>query len=111
MIQDRLCRRLVGDKPRLAVAWWLMASYAYYECDDPILSDAVFDELTAILASKPELRVEHRHGHLITDGMLATGSAVGLTQYPSITRYCAEAMMKGTNRSGVRTPTAPLPTR
>jgi hypothetical protein len=37
-------------EPNLVIPWLLMASYAYYIEDDPILSDAMYDQLSRYAA-------------------------------------------------------------
>ena len=41
---DQQCMDAI-ENPNMMVPWYLMASYAYYEQDQPILSDGLFDGL------------------------------------------------------------------
>ena len=61
-----------------------MASYAYYEQDDPILSDGMYDRLARRLLENFE-EIEHMHKHLITEDDLRAGSLL-IDEYPSIVK-------------------------
>lgn len=71
---------VVDNNINMSVPWYLMASYAYYVMDDPILSDAVFDRLAKKMIDSWE-EIEHRHKHYITLDMLRGGTYLG--EYPS----------------------------
>ena len=45
---DKQCLELVDDNKNMLVPWYLMASYAYYEEDNPILEDATFDRMSKV---------------------------------------------------------------
>lgn len=71
---------LVASKPPAAVAHFLMACYAYYVEDDPILSDHTFDHvLTPAVRGLPA--GSHPHQHLITAEHLEAGTGFDL-KYP-----------------------------
>lgn len=70
---------IVDDNINMTVPWYLMASYAYYEQDDPIFSDAVFDRLARRMIEKWD-EIEHRHKDCITLDMLRAGTYTG--DYP-----------------------------
>lgn len=80
---DERCRQVVERHPDAAVAWLLMAAYAYYVEDDPILSDGLFDRLCRDLAARWH-QVRHPHAALLCREDLATGSlfALGEESYP-----------------------------
>ena len=44
-IFDKECGDVIDDNLNMTVPWYLMAAYAYYEEDRPILSDSYFDRL------------------------------------------------------------------
>lgn len=64
----------------LMVPWYLMASYAYYVEDDPILSDSTFDRLAKRIMENWE-KIEHHHKDKLTLDMLKAGTYIG--EYPS----------------------------
>lgn len=70
---------VVNDNINMTVPWYLMASYAYYEQDDPIFSDAVFDRLARRMIERWD-EIEHRHKDHITLDMLSAGTYIG--EYP-----------------------------
>ena len=45
MILDTKADRIIEHNPNMMIPWYLMAAYAYYVEDDPILSDSYFDNL------------------------------------------------------------------
>ena len=57
------------------VAWYLMASYAYYWQDDPIMSDAAYDALCKDLDARWD-SIEHPHKYLIDRDWLKAGSCL-----------------------------------
>lgn len=76
---DAYCMQLVDDNYNLLVPWYLLASYAYYTEDDPIITDQQFDRLAKRLLEHWE-EVKHRHKSYITVDMLRAGTYVGV--YP-----------------------------
>ena len=42
---DKECGDLVDTNINMTVPWYLMAAYAYYVIDDPLLEDTTFDRL------------------------------------------------------------------
>ena len=65
----------------MLIPWYLMCSYAYYELDAPLVSDAMYDQMGKELLHNWS-EIEHYHKHLITTNMLEAGSYIG--DYPSI---------------------------
>jgi NAD-dependent DNA ligase len=76
---DNECLQFVSDNPNLLVPWYIMASYAYYVQDDPIITDALFDRMAKkILKAWDE--IDHRHKEYLNEDMLQGGTYVG--DYP-----------------------------
>lgn len=73
-------RQLIDTNIHLCIPWYLMASYAYYKEDDPIISDAQFDWLVK-RTMKDWDDIEHMHKHCILYEDLQAGSFLG--EYPS----------------------------
>lgn len=65
------------------VSMYLMAAYAYYVEDDPIMSDWDFDSLAKTLLEEYDT-IEHRHKHLVTEDDLRAGTYLG--EYPEIVK-------------------------
>lgn len=80
---EKIITNRVTNNPNMLVPYYLMCSYAYYQLDDPIVSDAFYDKLAKKLLKEYD-NVEHYHKHLIDKDALEAGSFVG--QYPSIIR-------------------------
>ena len=64
------------------VAMYLMAAYAYYMDDDPILADFQFDDLAKHLLANIDEMPDHPHKHLLTKDDLSAGTYLG--EYPGI---------------------------
>jgi hypothetical protein len=86
---DKHCIDCISDSINLTIPWYLLASYAYYEEDDPILSDAVFDRLGQKMLKNWET-IEHIHKTFITEDMLEAGTFIGT--YPSRIRGALDAL-------------------
>ena len=66
--------------PNMLVPWYLMAAYAYYVEDDPILEDAAFDRMCRRMLDNWD-QISHYHKHLITKDDLQAGTYLG--EYPN----------------------------
>ena len=76
---DNHAAKLFADNINLMVPWYLMASYAYYQEDDAILSDGFFDDMgKTMLACWDD--IEHFHKELISKDDLTAGTYLG--EYP-----------------------------
>ena len=78
---DQYAAEIFSRNINMMVPWYLMAAYAYYEQDNPILSDSFFDDLAKTLLVVWD-DVEHRHKQYISQDMLNAGTYIG--KYPSI---------------------------
>ena len=63
------------------VAKYLMCSYAYYKEDDPLISDAEFDELGKWMLDHWDA-IDHPHKKYLTKYDLTAGTFLG--KYPSM---------------------------
>jgi hypothetical protein len=77
---DIPCLELIDNNPNLMVPWYLMAAYAYYVEDNPILSDNVFDKLAKRMLECWD-KIDHFHKESITVDDLKAGTFLG--EYPS----------------------------
>lgn len=77
---DKDCLDLIDGNVNLIVPWYLMSAYAYYEEDNPILSDHIFDRLAKKMLKEYE-NIEHIHKDHITKDDLTAGTFLG--EYPS----------------------------
>jgi NAD-dependent DNA ligase len=77
---DKLCMETTDGNINMLVPWYLMAAYAYYVEDDPILSDMLFDRMGKKLLTHYD-EVEHMHKDLISKSDLDAGTFLG--KYPS----------------------------
>ena len=71
----------------MLVPWYLMACYAYYVDDEPILEDVIFDRLTKKLLKVFD-DIEHMHKKHITKDMLEAGTYLG--EYPPRIPYAVK---------------------
>jgi len=72
MLYDQQCMDAI-ENPNMMVPWYLMASYAYYEEDNPILSDGLFDGLAKRMLECWD-DIDHWHKDLITTEDLEAGT-------------------------------------
>jgi len=61
------------------IARYLMCAYAYYEQDDPLISDVEFDMLAKYILQNYD-DINHFHKHLVTKEDLEAGTYLG--KYP-----------------------------
>lgn len=87
---DGLCLQLTTANKNLLIPWFIMASYSYYEKDEPILTDEGFDDLTKRLASSFH-EIEHIHKHLIDPTQFKTGYYL---KYPDRIKYAVKSLLK-----------------
>ena len=66
---------------RNPIAKYLMCAYAYYEQDDPLISDQEFDELATFILENYDA-IDHPHKHLVTKENLEAGTYLG--EYPNM---------------------------
>lgn len=78
---DDMCQRTWQECPAKMVSWYLIASYAYYVLDNPILSDNVFDKLCRKLLEHMA-DIDHPHLELIEREALLSGTGFQLTNWP-----------------------------
>ena len=86
---DKDCLDVVDDNLNMAVPWYLMASYAYYEEDRPILSDNVFDRLARKILEFWEV-IDHLHKDYLNEDMLRAGTFMG--EYPSRVKFALQEL-------------------
>lgn len=60
MLHDQKFLSASSNNPNMLVPWYLMASYAYYHLDAPILTDAVYDRLCRSLYEGWD-GISHKH--------------------------------------------------
>jgi len=73
------CIDIVDGNINMSVPWYIMAAYAYYEQDDPILEDSEFDKLARKILKDWD-NIDHRHKDYLTKDMLEAGTYTG--KYP-----------------------------
>lgn len=76
---DDRAANIFAKNINMMVPWYLMAAYAYYREDNPILSDSFFDEMAKTMLEVWD-DIEHFHKHLITVDDLNAGTYLG--EYP-----------------------------
>lgn len=88
---EKACAQVCEESINMYVPWYLMAAYAYYEEDDPILSDRTFDLIAKKILEHWD-EIEHRHKNVLTKDMLTAGTFIG--EYPSMVKGATEAVRK-----------------
>ena len=82
-VYEKMCMDTIESNPNMLVPWYIMAAYAYYKDDDPIFSDAFFDNMSKIMLDE-WMNIYHYHKDLITIEDLKGGTYLG--KYPSIVK-------------------------
>lgn len=80
MILDDYASEIFEANINMMVPWYLMASFAYYKQDEPILSDAFFDNMAKTMLENWDT-IEHWQKGYINPDDLKAGSFLG--EYPS----------------------------
>ena len=107
---DRLMERETGAKPNCMVPWYVLASYAYYHLDQPVISDMAFDRLARRLLIDWK-QVEHQHKRLISEDALRAGTMLlSEDEYPSVAKGAARALLADLRGQGDATGMSPLET-
>ena len=76
------------DNLNMLVPFYLMASYAYYEEDDPIVSDAEYDTICRMLDENWDT-VKHSHKWCVNKEDLKAGTGYSL-KYPDRVKYATK---------------------
>lgn len=84
------------------VPFYLMASYAYYECNDTFMDDQAYDHLCRRLDDEWRL-VQHPHKHLVDreDLSATTGYALNFRKLPFIIRHAAGCLLADVSRGTI----------
>lgn len=77
---EKACLDICDSNINMTVPWYIMASYAYYVEDNPILKDGMFDRLAKKILNNWD-NIEHFHKHHLNKDMLEAGTYLG--EYPS----------------------------
>lgn len=88
---EKACAQVCEESINMYVPWYLMAAYAYYEEDDPILSDRTFDLIAKKILEHWD-EIEHRHKNVLTKDMLTAGTFIG--EYPSMVKGATASVRK-----------------
>lgn len=84
----------VGKNSNLAVPLYLIAAYAYYIEDDPLVSDDCFDWLSKFLQENWDEITHHHKKHLSLDSLEA-GTYLG--EYPAIVKGAVKDLRMSNN--------------
>lgn len=90
---DKQCNDVIDININMSVPWYLMAAYAYYVEDRPLLSDSCFDRMARKMIKEWD-NIEHMHKHHISKDDLEAGTFLG--KYPSRIRYVIQDL-RGSN--------------
>lgn len=86
---ERRCMTIVGFECNMLVPWYLMASYAYYHLDMPLISDATYDEICVMLDREWD-EIAHVHKFKVDRSHLTAGTClIPREQYPTLTKAAA----------------------
>lgn len=89
---DSYVREIVSQNPNAMVSWYLIASYAYYERNESLLSDHYFDYLCKDLLEQIE-DIEHVNKNLLDMSALEAGTGFGI-RYPLRVQHIGESFIR-----------------
>lgn len=89
MIIENHADEKISSSLDMALPYYLMASYAYYEESDPIFSDDYYDNLAKKILDNWD-NIQHYHKNLLNKDMLKAGTFIG--EYPSIVKDALKNM-------------------
>jgi hypothetical protein len=84
--------REIIKNPNMLVPWWLLGAYTYDRLDDPLISDALFDEI-AVRLDKEWDTIKHRHKKLLNRKMLKSALALKGGKWPLCVRGAAHKLL------------------
>jgi len=91
ILKDNLIRSTIQKNISMAVPLYLMMAYSYYKLDDPIASDACFDETAKVILVNWD-KIEHRHKKHLNKESLLAGTYLGV--YPTIVEGAVQSFRK-----------------
>jgi hypothetical protein len=89
---DEYCRKKIRFNPNMLIPWWIMAAYAYEVEDDPIISDALFDEIAVRIKNEWD-DIDHWHKPLLDRDMVKSAIAID-GKYPTRAIEALKAVRK-----------------
>jgi len=92
---DDFCLKITANSVHMLVPWYLMASYAYHQLDNPIISDTCWESLCQRLYEEWD-NVDHMHKHLIQREALqaGTGFYISNESYPTMVKGAVGHLLK-----------------
>lgn len=92
---DGMYRAVRERCPNACVSWYLTSSFAYYHCDAPFISDALYDEICRDIDARWD-EIVHPQQHLMQRDQLRAGTGYYLTveALPLSVRAAARVMMR-----------------
>lgn len=78
---DKPAKKIFDENINRIIPWYIMGSYAYYVDDNPIFSDAFYDNMAKTILKRWD-EIQHVHKEIINKDALEAGSFLG--EYPGI---------------------------
>ncbi|WP_287799783.1 DNA ligase LigA-related protein [Acidiphilium sp.] len=95
---DAYAENCIAESVNMLVPWYLVASYAYYHLDNPVLSDGCFDRLCQRFAEAWD-QVEHPHKHLVDRESLAAGTCLlAEDKFPEIVKGAVRHLLRSAEK-------------
>ena len=89
---DTYCVEKTTHNPNMLIPFYLMAAYAYYHLDDPILTDSVYDQVCKDIAKYWD-EIDHYHKHLVNlEDMEAGTCLLAEEDFPAIIKGAIQNM-------------------
>ena len=97
---DQYTKSAIATNPNMLVPFYLMHCFLYYVEDAPVISDALFDEMSKELMAKWD-SIEHWHKDLISLDDLRAGTGYAL-RYPERVKGAARDLARRFPRGKTR---------
>jgi hypothetical protein len=81
MKYEKYAADIISNNSNMMIPWYIMAAYAYYINDDPIITDKMFDQLSMDIVVNWNF-ISHSHKKFLSIDMLKAGTYLG--DYPLI---------------------------
>lgn len=91
---DTKVNKLIEKNQNMLVPWYLLASYAYYVLDSPLISDECYDNIVKMILKK-WIFIDHYHKHFLDYDSLKAGTFLGA--YPTIVIDTATGLSNESN--------------
>ena len=93
-LQLQMLNQIDDLSPGRCVSWYMMCSYLYYQKDESVISDELFDQICKKILDNWK-DIKHPHKRRIKKSDLEAGTGYAIKKYPSIVMSSADRWLAG----------------